>query len=753
MSLKLNLSGKITDNQIPFTAALNPPTGDLVQVITLPNGAAHAPFVVRLTNTGDILIRGVDWNYCYPSPHAQSTFDIEAYAGIYILNKALTGDINFTPNYLGGGYGDYNSELIVSGLSTSELNNLPTWDSELSSNIDTEDLSGTPAGRVDISLDDLISLLGDFKDITSDGINTSEVLDVLASLVENLQSKTIDVADTDITDVVELLNTIKYELTTLSNSSYLEGMSKGADLTLPHDLSNTTPANPIYYRVVTGGDLTYYHTGNKATSTISVDAGNVVILPAGGGTVEVLTSRTEVVKHQPMVDNSLPTAAKDVTGALNELAIKVAARKRSYTFNGFLSQSINLTSDAGPDSYWYTVAALQVTVPTQPNGDVQTISLTNNQVVVREDNLYRIANNMDLATRLPFIIPSLPGEDKTIGGELLRINRQIEERKTKTGQVVYGVMGLTLNEKYRSSTEGNIETNDPLSPELGALLDNQFNDSGIPHTDVGMTNPSIEDFIIVSGYPSADVTVLNVAYSTTLTKFAIRLNVAGVGHVLALCGLNGESYTELSTVTGMDGDITDFKVKDSTLLYSVGVNINTIDLTDETQTAYDYSGTLSVDIAQFIPFDEATGFYLVQLTNGNIIWLAQDYTVATGADLGLVYDAVNDIVFYKSNNTVYWLVVPTDYTGTSNGNLHFTHPVLPSVSTGVVIEGMNALTYIGTDKSVVIHKGENTVTVLESVNDALNPVWVTQTNKLYYVNSGSMKVLTFTPSLRTYIRG
>jgi len=646
---------------------------------------------------------------------------------------------------------------------------------------DTADIPGT-------DLDDVVDIINlvfsELNEEVSKGYHTDALVsDDLSLPVEFARSDALFVSDLDnhedgymvlpTPDISRPNESCVVDITTQisavwdgSSEATVQTLSKNTVLTPNGDYSGWVVSEALMWipksdkllrRVVQAGTLSYYDSTTQTTKSTALSYGDVVIVGPKAEYFELLTSPTEPLRQNPLVDPALVTVKKDVSGALGEIASKTESLRREHQFLGFLNTATNLTNVVGEDAWWYITVPIQITASLQPDGNVQTLSLSSNQLLIRESNLYRVADRSDPVYKIPFLIPSLAGTDKTILGELKRISQKIFNKRSKVGQVTYAVLGTILPEAYQDSNEQSVDD----SVGLSQLLTAQFGSTTLPSLPNNRVKPILDTLNVVAGYPSEDVSILNLGYSTNLDKLVLRVEIANVGHTLAVCDRNGESFVELSSVSNMDDvNISDFRVVGNDLFYSTLQDIVVVDLSTEVSTTYGFGGSLSTNIDSLIPIDETTSQYFIQTSDGDVVLQPQNEVVLDAADSGMIVNHVLGEVYCVKGGSIYRLPFPTTPTDSVTASLITTKTNNTLSGVGAVDEVKGGLFMVnGEDPETApfglsyLEPASGVLSVFKQPLSATNPVWVSLDETLYFIQNGVVGRLKLAPKVHAYLRG
>lgn len=129
--LSLDLVGSNPSNQIKkdYPIRFGLATAE-AQVIVPEYGVFHPTgTVVKHKDTDTELTLNVDYYLTYYSHHLKANYDLDGFAGIVLVNKTLTGTLEITPRYVGGGYTRFNPTMVAEVVEL--IDGIPselTWD-------------------------------------------------------------------------------------------------------------------------------------------------------------------------------------------------------------------------------------------------------------------------------------------------------------------------------------------------------------------------------------------------------------------------------------------------------------------------------------------------------------------------------------------------------------------------------------------------------------------------------------------------
>lgn len=132
--LNLDLTGNNPDNLImriyPISQGI---PADKGEVFVPEYGVFFTKnLVVKHADTNTTLVLNRDYYLTYYSKHLKSNYNLEGFAGVVLTNKTLTGNIEITCQYVGGGYIAYNPTYIKNTVDL--INGVPEaliWDNVL----------------------------------------------------------------------------------------------------------------------------------------------------------------------------------------------------------------------------------------------------------------------------------------------------------------------------------------------------------------------------------------------------------------------------------------------------------------------------------------------------------------------------------------------------------------------------------------------------------------------------------------------
>lgn len=115
LTLQLNLDGSNRDNIKTKTYPIRTGvTNTEAGVYVFHHGIAHTKdLVVRHVDTNSVLVKDRDFYLTYYSQHLKHNYNVDGFGGLVLTNKNLTGNLEITANFVGGGYVRYNPDYVV----------------------------------------------------------------------------------------------------------------------------------------------------------------------------------------------------------------------------------------------------------------------------------------------------------------------------------------------------------------------------------------------------------------------------------------------------------------------------------------------------------------------------------------------------------------------------------------------------------------------------------------------------------------
>ena len=163
LSLQLNLDGSNEDNTkvraYPIRVGI---TSDQGGVYVPEYGVFHPDsIVVKHLETNTTLVKNRDYYLTYYSRHLKLNYSIDGCAGIVLTNRALTGNLQLSANFLGGGYVRFNPTYVVDVVNL--ISGIPEqlfWDNVLDAPVAVNPNSHKlPAPNITTGYQDMTSVL------------------------------------------------------------------------------------------------------------------------------------------------------------------------------------------------------------------------------------------------------------------------------------------------------------------------------------------------------------------------------------------------------------------------------------------------------------------------------------------------------------------------------------------------------------------------------------------------------------------